>query len=52
LRGVVETEVIDTYQGSQILKGYTSVTIRFAVIDQTAFDDVEKLLKGFGSQIR
>lgn len=52
LKGVVEAEVIDTYQGSQILKGYTSVTLRFSVIDEAAFEDVEKLLKGFGSQIR
>jgi prephenate dehydrogenase len=52
LKGVVEAEVIDTYQGSQILKGYTSVTIRFSVIDEAVFEDVETLLKGFGSQIR
>jgi prephenate dehydrogenase len=52
LKGVVDAEVIDTYQGSQIPAGNTGVTIRFSVIDESASDDVEKLLRGFGSQIR
>jgi prephenate dehydrogenase len=52
LKGVVDAEVIDTYNGGQIPAGNTSVTIRFRVIDETAATEVEKLLKGFGSQIR
>ncbi len=52
LDGVVEAKVIDTYQGSQIPDGCTSVTIRFTFIDDAAPDDVEKLINGFGGQIR
>jgi len=52
LQGVVDADVIDTYQGSQIPEEYTSITIRFIVIDETASDNVEKLLTGFGGQIR
>jgi len=52
LDGVVDANVIDTYQGSQIPKGYSSVTIRFTVIDEAASEDIEKLLTGFGGQIR
>jgi len=52
LRGVVDAEVIDTYSGSQIPSGSTSVTIRYKVIEEGAALSVEKLLKGFGSEIR
>ncbi len=52
LKGVVGAEVTDTYRGSQIPTGNISVTIRYKVIDEVAADAVEKLLNGFGSQIR
>ncbi len=52
LRGVVDANVIDIYRGSQIPAGSTSVTIRYRVIEEGAALLVEKLLKGFGSEIR
>jgi len=52
LRGVVDANVIDIYRGSQIPSGSTSVTIRYRVIEEGAALLVEKLLKGFGSEIR
>jgi prephenate dehydrogenase len=52
LEGVVDAEVIDTYHGSQIPTGNTSITLRYHVIDKEAPMRVEKLLKGFGGQIR
>lgn len=52
LKGVVNAEVIDTYTGSQITEGNISITIRYQVIDEMAPSRVERLLKGFGNQIR
>jgi prephenate dehydrogenase len=52
LDGVVDAEVIDTYSGNQIPTENISVTIRYHFIDKIAVFEVEKLLKGFGSQIR
>ena len=52
LKGVVNAEVIDTYTGSQITEGNISITIRYQVIDEMASSRVERLLKGFGNQIR
>ncbi len=52
LDGVVDAEVIDTYCGNQIPAGKISVTIRYHFIDSMVVNEVERLLKGFGSQIR
>jgi prephenate dehydrogenase len=52
LKGVVDAKVIDTYSGSQITEGNISITIRYRVIDEMAPSRVERLLKGFGNQIR
>jgi prephenate dehydrogenase len=52
LKDVVDAKVIDTYQGNQIPPGHVSVTIRYSIINENASIEVEKLLKGFGSQIR
>ena len=52
LKDVVDAEVIDTYSGSQIPTGNMGVTIRYSVIEDDSSDVVEKLLKGFGIQIR
>ncbi len=52
LDGVVDAEVIDTYNGNQIPNGSISITIRYHFIDKMATDEVEKLLTGFGIQIR
>ncbi len=52
LDGVVDAKVIDTYCGNQIPEENISITIRYHLIDGMATNEVEKLLKGFGSQIR
>jgi len=52
LKGVVDAEILDTYNGSQIPDGKISITIRYLVFDATTVLEVEKLLNGFGSQIR
>lgn len=52
LDGVVDAEVIDTYCGNQIPAGKISVTIRYHFIDSMVVNEIERLLKGFGSQIR
>lgn len=52
LPDVVEVEVIDVYQGEQILPGKTSFTLRYSVINPMARFRVENLLKGFGGVIR
>lgn len=52
LEDVVDAEVMDIYQGNQIPHGHVSVTIRYSIINENASTAVEKLLKGFGSQIR
>ncbi len=52
LNGVVDAEVIDTYSGNQIPAEKISITIRYHFIDLMVVNDVERLLKGFGSQIR
>ena len=50
--GVVASQVVDVYQGSQINKGMKSITLRYEVIDPHARSKVEALLKGFGGIIR
>ena len=52
LDGVVDAEVVDTYCGNQIPTGNISITLRYHFIDHLAINEVDKLLKGFGSQIR
>ncbi len=52
LEGVVDAEVMDTYSGSQIPEGSISITLRYLVFEDDAVLEVEKLLKGFGCQIR
>lgn len=52
IKGVVETSVVDIYQGSPIEEGNKSITFRYEVIDLSVRDDVEVLLKGFGGGIR
>ena len=52
LDGVVDAEIIDTYSGNQIPAEDISVTIRYHFIDRIAVSEVEKLLMGFGCQIR
>lgn len=52
LEGVVDAEVMDTYSGSQIPEGSISITLRYSVFEEDAVLEVEKLLKGFGCQIR
>ena len=52
LDNVVNAEVIDIYDGSQIPLGYISITFRYCVIDKNASIRVEKLLNGFGSKLR
>lgn len=52
LEGVVDAEVMDTYCGSQIPEGSISITLRYLVFEEDAVLEVEKLLKGFGCQIR
>ena len=52
LDGVVDAEVVDTYIGNQIPAGNISITIRYHFIDKMAGKKVERLLKGFGVQIR
>ncbi|MDD1763380.1 MAG: prephenate dehydrogenase [Methanobacteriaceae archaeon] len=52
LKGVVEAEVLDVYQGDQLPSDSQSITIRYQVLDPTTLLDVEKFLKGFGGIIR
>jgi len=52
LDGVADAEVIDTYEGNQIPAENISITIRYHFIDRMVINEVEKLLNGFGSQIR
>jgi prephenate dehydrogenase len=52
LDGVVDAEVIDTYSGDQIPEEHISITIRYHFIGELVVNEVEKLLIGFGSQIR
>ncbi|MTK64937.1 MAG: prephenate dehydrogenase [Methanobacterium sp.] len=52
LDGVVDAEVMDTYSGSQIPEGSISITLRYLVFEDDTVLEVEKLLKGFGCQIR
>ncbi len=52
LKGVVDAEVLDIYQGDQVPSEYQSITIRYQVLDPETLKDVEKFLKGFGGVIR
>jgi ferredoxin-fold anticodon binding domain-containing protein len=52
LEGVVDAEVLDTFSGSQIPEDSISITLRYLVFEDGAVLEVEKLLKGFGCQIR
>ena len=52
LKGVVEAEVLDIYQGDQVPSEHQSITIRYQVQDPKTLKDVEKFLKGFGGVIR
>lgn len=52
IKGVVDSGVIDIYQGSPIDAGMKSITFRYEVIDISAREDVEALLRGFGGVIR
>lgn len=49
---VVDTSVVDIYQGSQIERGMKSVTLRYEVINLQTRRKVESLLKAFGGIIR
>ncbi len=50
--GVVSVEVIDIYRGEQIPDGKVSITLRFNVIDSEVYENVKKLIEGFGGVIR
>lgn len=52
IEGIVDVELKDTYSGSQIPEGSISITLRYLVFEDDAVLEVEKLLKGFGCQIR
>ena len=52
LDDVVDAQVKDVYQGSQIEPGMKSITLSYQVINPQAREDVERLLKGFGGVIR
>lgn len=52
LDNVVGAELLDKYTGNQIPDGMISLTFRYTLLDLKAAPEVEKLLKGFGSQIR
>jgi prephenate dehydrogenase len=52
LDDVVNAEILDIYEGSQIPHGNISITFRFSFIEDDAVFKVDKLLKGFGSKIR
>ena len=52
LDGVVDAEIIDAYSGEQIPEEHVNIIIRYHFIDGMVVNDVENLLKGFGSQIR
>lgn len=49
---VVDCQLLDVYQGNQIDKGMTSITLRYEVVNPHARENVEALLKGFGGIIR
>ncbi len=50
--GVVESKVIDIYQGEQIPEGWLSITFTYHVIDSKLRAEVEALLITFGGKIR
>ncbi len=52
INGVVDAKVVDIYTGNQIPPEKISITIRYRVIDEMAANEVIRLIKGFGSQIR
>lgn len=52
LDDVVNVYVVDRFKGSQIPSGKMSITFKYEVINIKARLNVEKLLKGFGAEIR
>lgn len=52
IKDVVDVDVLDIYQGSQIDEGMKSITFRYEVINPQARNEVEALLEGFGGIIR
>jgi len=52
LKGVVDAEVKDIYQGDQVPSNSQSITIRYQVLDPETLIDVETFLRGFGGIIR
>jgi prephenate dehydrogenase len=49
---VVDANVLDVYQGSQIEEGMKSITFRYIVTNTSARNKVETLLEGVGGLIR
>ena len=52
LKGVVDAEVKDIYQGDQVPSNSQSITIRYEVLDPETLIEVETFLRGFGGIIR
>lgn len=52
LDGVIDTSLLEVYNGNQVEPGKISITIEYLVIDLEAMFRVERLLKGFGAIIR
>ncbi len=52
IEGVVESKVIDIYQGDQIPEGWISITFTYQVIYSELRREVENLLTIFGGKIR
>lgn len=52
LKGVVDAEVKDIYQGDQVPSNSQSITIRYQVLDPETLIEVETFLRGFGGIIR
>jgi prephenate dehydrogenase len=52
LKGVLEAEVLDIYQGKQVPSHSQSITIRYQVLDPETLFVVETFLNGIGGVIR
>ncbi len=52
LDDVITVFVVDIFHGSQIPSGKISITFKYEVINRKARLNVEKLLEGFGAEIR
>jgi prephenate dehydrogenase len=52
INGIIQTDVMDIYQGPQIDSEKVSITFRFEVLKPKLVIEVENLLKGFGATIR